>query len=207
MEHQFIAISEKAPRLAVLEADSAQKFLVLYESYVHRNVLGGAIVPMASCLEKDDLLELLEETEDEILTVAVEALRNQNGMAAAINAEEAPVGGHGSDEEEQAESGHSDSSTDEDDAGVGRGVKVQRPKRYVRLSTEHVKAMLACYLGPRSVDESLLVFRKLKMNKDDVAFTNNRQATTYLREWKVAQEWCVIFMPRSKLLIKSFLGS
>ena len=71
MEQQFIAVTEKAPRLEVLEADKAQKFLVLYDSYAHRNILGGAIVPMASCLERDDLLELLEETEDDVLTVEV----------------------------------------------------------------------------------------------------------------------------------------
>ena len=64
MEQQFIAVTEKAPRLELLEAGQAQKFLVLYDSYVHRNILGGATVAMASCLEKDDLLQLLEETEN-----------------------------------------------------------------------------------------------------------------------------------------------
>ena len=77
MEQQFIAVSEKAPRLEVLEAVQAQKFLVQYDSYVHRNILGGAIVPMASCLEIEDLLELLEETEDEVLTVLAEAPWNR----------------------------------------------------------------------------------------------------------------------------------
>ena len=92
-------MSEKAPRLEVLEAVQAQKFLVLYDSYVHRNILGGAIVPMASCLEIEDLLELLEETEDEVLTVLAEAPRAQNGLAQAINEEEAPSGSEGSIDE------------------------------------------------------------------------------------------------------------
>jgi len=46
MEQQFIAVTEKAPRLEVLEADKAQKFLVLYDSYAHRNILVGAVVPI-----------------------------------------------------------------------------------------------------------------------------------------------------------------
>ena len=120
MEQQFIAVTEKAPRLEVLEADKAQKFLVLYDSYAHRNVLGGAIVPMASCLEKDDLLELLEETEAEVLTMEVP--RVLNGLAPAINEEEAPSGDEGSHAESLEQSGSSDSSEEE---GPRIGVRYQ----------------------------------------------------------------------------------
>ena len=161
MEQQFIAVTEKAPRLAVLESEQAQKFLVLYESYVHRNVLGGAIVPMASCLEKDDLLELIEETEEDVLTTVAFAAREQNNMNQAINAEEAPEGSHGSGDELTEKSALFDSS-DEDEPKDGIGVRVSKPKRYERLSTEHVKAMLANYLGPKSIDESLIIFKGLR---------------------------------------------
>jgi hypothetical protein len=43
------------------------------------------------------------------------------------------------------------------------------------------------------------------MTKGEVAYNNQRQATGYLREWKVALEWCTHFLPRRKLLIRAFL--
>ena len=130
MEQQFIAVSEKAPRLEELEAEPAQKFLVLYDSYVHRNVLGGATVPMASCLEKEDLLELLEETGEEVLTVLAEAQREQNGMAQAISEEEAPVASEGSNDESLEEQEGSLSSQRTVSRG-GIGVRSAGPMRYV----------------------------------------------------------------------------
>ena len=40
MEHHFIAMTEKAPRLEALEAGKAQTFLELYERYLYWSVLG-----------------------------------------------------------------------------------------------------------------------------------------------------------------------
>jgi hypothetical protein len=174
MEQQFIAVTEKAPRLEKLETEPVQKFLVLYDSYVHRNILGGATVPMASCLEKEDLLELLEETVDDVLTGEARPVldKSSGGVKGALAAEEAPEGGEGSVGTEKRGSLISDDySSDEEE---GQGVRAPRLKRYVRLSTEHVKAMLVKHLGPVTSDASLAILQKIRMTRDEVPFSKNR---------------------------------
>ena len=56
----------------------------------------------------------------------------------------------------------------------------------VRLSNEHVKAMLIYLLGSEDVVEAA---EGLKINKDEKPFSAISQATQYLREWKTTEDW------------------
>ena len=55
MEQHFIAVTEKAPRLKMLDEKLATEFLRDYDSYENRVERAEDVVPMRRCLEKDDL--------------------------------------------------------------------------------------------------------------------------------------------------------
>ena len=110
------------------------------------------------------------------------------GVAAALAAEDSS---EESDTEENGSEGESDN---------GYGVR-----RYVRLSNEHVTAMLITYLGPEDVPAAAELFDAVKMKKDAAPFANRSHATAYLREWKNLERWCGQHLPKNKFLIKKFI--
>ena len=67
MEQQFIAITEKAPKLSMLEEGLAREFLADYDSYENRVEDLNNVVPMRRCLEKADILELFNTTTEGII--------------------------------------------------------------------------------------------------------------------------------------------
>ena len=70
MEQRFVVVSETAPQLKELDADSDRKFLREYDSYENRVEEGSeTIVPMRRCLERDILDLLLALSEGELLLV------------------------------------------------------------------------------------------------------------------------------------------
>ena len=182
MEQQFIAITEKAPRLTMLEEGLAREFLAEYDSYENRVEDGSNVVPMRRCLEKADLLELLDATEGLWDLARVPAqVPVADGVAAALAAEDSE-----SEEEEEEEK--------EEDVTV-----------FVKLSNEHVVAMLITYLGPNDVVASGELFEAIKMKKDKEPFSARSSATQYLRDWKTTERWCALQMPNEKFLVKKFV--
>jgi hypothetical protein len=192
MEQQFIAVTERAPRLAKLDAVLAQKFLREYASYLNR-VAGGGIVAMARCLERDDLDELVDATDGIFEILLPGPVGAAQGEVVAGEAEEGQDAG--SEEEDE------DSTVNSSVAPVG----ARGPQRFVRLSDEHVTAMLVWLLGPADIVEAGALFRKLKMPHDEVAFTSVMQATSYTRAWKVTEEWCELHLPNERALVKLFI--
>ena len=73
MEQHFIAITEKAPKLTMLEEGLAREFLADYDSYENRVEDINNVVPMRRCLEKADIFELLDATEGIVLWQMVRA--------------------------------------------------------------------------------------------------------------------------------------
>ena len=63
MEQQFIAITEKAPKLSMLEEGLVREFLAEYDNYENSVEDINNVVPMRRCLEKADILDLLDVTE------------------------------------------------------------------------------------------------------------------------------------------------
>ena len=139
MEQHFIAVTEKAPRLRELEEGLARIFLRDYDSYANRVESVEDVVLMRRCLEKDDLDELLVATESKILTVT-EAPSWKSGIAAAIAAE---------DSEDQS----GDDTSEKESEGNGEE-KLNVERFYIRLSNEHVSAMIISYVGPEEVTAS-----------------------------------------------------
>ena len=182
MEQQFIAITEKAPRLTMLEEGLAREFLAEYDSYENRVEDCSNVVPMRRCLEKADLMELLDATEGlwELAKVTVKA-SGEGSVASALAAEESESDEEDSEEEEEKE------------------------KAYVKLSNEHVTAMLISYLGPSDVVASGELFEALKMKKDKEPFSARSSATQYLRDWKTTERWCALQLPNEKFLVKRFV--
>ena len=131
------------------------------------------VVPMRRCLEMEDLDELLVATEGKIFTVT-----EATSKGAAIAAD---------DSEDQSG----------DEASEKGGVKICIGK-YVRLSNEHVCAMIISYLGPEEVTASGEIFDKIKMKRDAMPFANRSHASSFLREWKNADKWCSLLLPKNK---------
>ena len=189
MEQHFIAVTEKAPRLRMLDEKLATEFLRDYDSYENRVERAEDVVPMRRCLEKDDLEELLVATEDVLeARPAAAAAPAGAGVAAALAAEDS------AEDSDTEESG----SVGESDIGYGE-------RQYVRLSNEHVTAMLITYLGPEDVPAAAEMFEALKMKKDSAPFANRSHATAYLRDWKNLERWCGRNLPKNKFLVKKFI--
>ena len=132
MEQQFIAITEKAPKLTMLDEVLAREFLAEYDSYENRVEDINSVVPMRRCLEKADILELLDATEGIIqwqMVITPGPAHVAGGFAAALAAEE------GSAREEEYDMEEDDMLEEEED------------KIYTKLSNEHVISMLISYLG------------------------------------------------------------
>ena len=143
MEQHFIAITEKAPKLTMLEDGLAREFLAEYDCYENRVEDINNVVPMRRFLEKADILELLDATEGITQCQMVRApgpAPVAGGVAAALAAEDA------SDREEESDKGE-----EEED------------KIYTILSNEHVIAMLISYLGPTDVVASGEMFDGIRM--------------------------------------------
>jgi hypothetical protein len=189
MEQQFIVVTEKAPRLLALEVSAASTFLHEYANYTNRVEDVNGMVPMRRCLEAQDLEELVEATDGIIAILPAGVLPPVAPQNVAANLFAEMAGEEADIEEEGAES---DAETVPDGA-------------YVRLSNEHVTAMIVSVLGPEDVVESGELFDLLKMKREDKQFSSLAQATTYLRYWKATEQWCSLHMPKSKYLVRKFV--
>jgi hypothetical protein len=194
MEQRFVVVSETAPQLKELDADSARKFLREYDSYANRVENSETNVPMRRCLERDILDLLIALTEGEIPLVP-EAAEPPGPAGNAEAAAQPPNIGDIDEDDEDVSS--SDSSAD----------TVPNPLReFVHLSNEHVVAMLTLDLGPVDEANAGLIFEKLSMVRDNVPYRNMVEAMKYLRDWKIDEQWCEHhIMPKEKFLIKQFI--
>ena len=113
-----------------------------YDSYENRVEDNSNVVPMSRCLEKADILELLDATEGDIQWQMVRApgpAPVAGDVAAALAAQE------GSERKEEESDRKEESDREEDDIGLE---EEEEDNIYAKLSNEHVTAMLISYLGP-----------------------------------------------------------
>ena len=200
MEQRFVVVSETAPKLKELDADSAREFLREYDSYENRVEGSETIVPMRRCLERDILDLLLALTEGELFLVPEaagppEPVRNADAAAQPPNIGDIDEV-NDNEVNEDAASGASSADTVPDRLAPGV---------FVRLSNEHVVAMLTSELGPVDENNAGMIFEKLTMVKQSVPYANMVEAMKYLRDWKIAEQWCAHHRPKEKFLIKQFI--
>jgi hypothetical protein len=78
----------------------------------------------------------------------------------------------------------------------------------VYLSNAHVEAMLMKVFGPRSAEQSAVLFRAIRMPeiKQDgrgSSFANLSVAMVYVRKWRETLRWCARQLPRSHNICKA----
>lgn len=181
-DQRVIVVSESAPKLKELESAAAKRFLSEYAAYENRLEFSDSRVSMKRCLEPEDLSTLLECSDD----LALQVVANEEEKDAA----EVQMRGGDVDVDDDSESGTTRSLND----GV-----------VVRLSNEHVMAMLIHVLGPADSTEVGTILRGIRMSKE-LPFSRLMVATNYVRDWKNALSWGRMWRPKDKALIKLFLA-
>ena len=205
MEQRFVAVTEPAPRLMVLEAEKARVFLREFNSYENRVEGHGVVVPMRMCLEKDDLDYLIEMT-DGLIQVGPRVVAAVPPVPPVVGGEGQVAVGLGAAMDAEANAA-SDSATGSDsDSNSSLTTVIEGANRLVRwLSNEHITLMLVMELGPEDSLESAQVLEAVKMKRDEVPFGTMSNAMNYLREWRLALVWCTRFLPKEKYLVKKFV--
>jgi hypothetical protein len=195
-ERQIIVVSEVAPRLRELSSEAARTFLREYRSYENRLGVNETKMSMKRCIEPSDLDTLLDLTYPLVGYSVVRELPPEGPQREKVRSEVlSPIV-----PTNLSETLEEDNNEDEEEETVVEGVPV-----LLHMSNAYIEAMLLQELGPQSDEESTDVLKKIRMNPKAVAYSNMVLATTYVREWKDALQWCAAHLPRQRALVKLFL--
>ena len=196
-ERQIIVVSEVAPRLRELKAEAAKTFLREYRSYENR--LGPTEVKMLMkrCMEPLDLDTLLDLTHPLRGYTVIRELPAEGPQREKVRTEVlSPIVPRN-----LIETLNEDIDDDEDEMEtIPEGIPV-----LLYMSNAHIEAMLLQELGPQSDEESTDILKRIRMDPEAVPYSSLVLATTHVREWKDALQWCAAHLPRQRSLVKLFL--